>query len=233
MTTSSTSFYKPIYEEPYYIGPKKPKKTACELVGIPMRFAGYTFKTVEELGIPTSLKPALKASKAYADKLKEHVDRGEGIIFRGGVGTMKTTFAVAIMREAMKQGLSVYFVSLVNLMDDFFSLDEEERAKLQQKLSTVQLLVLDDLGQEHGKEDSWIKTKIRAIVNERYNAKKATIYTTNLLRGDITKAGYMASMLDRISHCCYIVNCQGESQRKPLRFLEEEIHDNLQHNEAN
>lgn len=213
---------RPIYDTPYYVVDKKEVKTPCEAVGIPARFAGYTFKTLEEMGVPSELLPAFANSKAYTEKLNAHISRGEGIIFRGGVGTMKTTLAVCIMREAMKQGLSTYFVSLVNLMDDFFSLGEEERAKMQRKLSTVKLLVLDDLGQEYGKEDSWIKTKIRAIVNERYNARKATIYTTNLMRGSITKAGYLTSMLDRISHCCYIINCKGKSQRKPLKFLESE-----------
>ena len=94
-------------------------------------------------------------------------------------------------------------------MDRLFSGTTDERSKLEHKLQTVSLLVIDDLGMEY--EKGWVTAKIRAIINDRYNEEKSTIITTNLEK-DINDR-YVDGMLDRIASTSTFSNFDGKSLR--------------------
>lgn len=159
--------------------------------------------------------------KKYIQDLKRNVKNGKGLLLQGTVGTSKTTLAVAIMQEAIREDISCYFLSMIGVLQFFNSKsqkDKEEYGRLQKKLTSCGLLVIDDLGAEY--LNKWDMEKVDFIINERYNNRKTTIFTTNLMtksKNNIVglEEKYGVRIMDRISSMCGDpIKFIGESLRK-------------------
>ena len=65
---------------------------------------------------------------------------------------MKTTLAVCIACEALRQRLGVYFISMPELLDTMISMsrnrDNSELRKFEERIKNVTILILDDFGAE-------------------------------------------------------------------------------------
>ena len=217
------NFTVPIYEEPYVVNnevnginlnrssEKKKIKT-----GIPKRYQDMTLQNVVKRGIPDQTKSPFYVISQYIDNLPKMLNCGQGLLLRGDVGTMKTTLAVVIMYEVLELGGTAYFISMANLMDSLYSVSQEERQSLENKLKNVDLLVLDDLGLEYDK--GWVSVKIRALINYRFDNQKSVIITTNL--GSDIKNLYLKGMLDRIEASSMIVDFRGNSLRERFRSFD-------------
>ena len=209
--TDGNKFYTPVYDAPVVITDTR-KQSECNYQsdGIPKRYRNVTMEYIVNRGVPEQSKQNVADAQRYIDNLEDNLQNGYGMVMRGNVGTMKTTLAIAIMRAVIANGRNAYFIPMANLMDRLFSGTPDERSKLEQKLQTVSLLVIDDLGMEYDK--GWVTAKIRAIINNRYNEEKSTIITTNLEK-DINDR-YVNGMLDRIASTSTFSNFSGESLRK-------------------
>lgn len=203
-------YTKPDYDKPVIIDELPKQEYDHRRYGIPLRYKDITMEYIVKKGIPPQVQNNVRDVQAYIANLRENLNEGVGMVFRGTVGTMKTTLAVAIMRATIELGKNAYFIPMANLMDKLFSGTTEERAKLEQRLQSVSLLVIDDLGMEY--EKGWVTAKIRAIINDRYNEKKSTIITTNL--GKDISDRYIEGMLDRIAGTSTFSNFEGKSLRK-------------------
>lgn len=209
--TAGNKLYTPVYDEPVVItGKQGQSECNYQSYGIPKRYRNVTMEYIVNRGIPEQSKQNVADVQRYIDNLEDNLQNGNGMVMRGNVGTMKTTLAIAIMRAVIAKGRNAYFIPMANLMDRLFSGTPDERSKLEQKLQTVSLLVIDDLGMEY--EKGWVTAKIRAIINNRYNEEKSTIITTNLEK-DINDR-YVDGMLDRIASTSTFSNFSGESLRK-------------------
>lgn len=200
-----------MYDEPVVITDTR-EQNECNYksYGIPKRYRNVTMEYIVDRGVPEQSKQNVADVKQYIDNLEDNLRNGNGMVMRGNVGTMKTTLAIAIMRAVIAKERNAYFIPMANLMDRLFSGTPDERSKLEQKLQTVSLLVIDDLGMEY--EKGWVTAKIRAIINNRYNEEKSTIITTNLEK-DINDR-YVDGMLDRIASTSTFSNFSGKSLRK-------------------
>jgi DNA replication protein DnaC len=149
---------------------------------IPPRFTRATLETFEH-GTNTQLAAWRKAI-AFVDAFP-NVDRG--ILFYGPHGVGKTHLAIGIMKACVEQkGARAYFYEtreLLKLVRDTYnrSVEETEMEVLSPVLE-ANLLVLDDLGAERTSE--WVQETLGLVVNTRYNAGRATIFTTNLVDSD-------------------------------------------------
>lgn len=209
--TAGNKLYTPVYDEPVVItGKQGQSECNYQSYGIPKRYRNVTMEYIVNRGVPEQSKQNVADVQRYIDNLEDNLQNGNGMVMRGNVGTMKTTLAIAIMRAVIAKGRNAYFIPMANLMDRLFSGTPDERSKLEQKLQTVSLLVIDDLGMEY--EKGWVTAKIRAIINNRYNEEKSTIITTNLEK-DINDR-YVDGMLDRIASTSTFSNFSGESLRK-------------------
>lgn len=208
---AGNQLYTPVYDEPVAITGNR-EQTECnyQSYGIPKRYRNVTMEYIVNRGVPEQAKQNVADVQRYIDNLEDNLQNGNGMVLRGNVGTMKTTLAIAIMRAVIAKGRSAYFIPMANLMDRLFSGNPDERSKLEQKLQTVSILVIDDLGMEY--EKGWVTAKIRAIINDRYNEEKSTIITTNLEK-DINDR-YVNGMLDRIASTSTFSNFSGKSLRK-------------------
>jgi len=192
------------------------KKRQQEKVGIYERFQWVNFESIEKRGIPNGVKEPYARVKKYADNLKENAKEGRGLILKGPVGTMKTTLAIAVLDKwIFEHQLSGLFITMSSLLDQIFTLKahgSKEWADFEEKLKTVNILVMDDLGREH--HEGWVLTKLDAIINERYMRQKPIIATTNLSVNELRNR-YAEHIMDRLRETSEVVNFTGKSLRKP------------------
>ncbi len=199
-----------LYDEPILV-----KKLQQDLshTGISKRYSHVTFEYMEKRGVPTEIQRQFKACKDYAKNILEHHKKGVGLFLKGGVGTMKTSLLVAIMREAMKKGLTVFFLPMASLVDMLLNATPEERQQLEEKLRSVDVLCLDDFGSEANKD--WMIAKVNAILTERYNRMLPILISTNMPSEEI-KGRYDPRSLDRLRECCRGLTFDCKSLRKTI-----------------
>lgn len=146
-------------------------KKVFKLAKIPQQYQNKTFSDYK-----------VTADNAQAVKLaKEFVANGEGgLFFFGDPGTGKTFLASIVTQEFLKSNKSVIFGDVPTLLEALRSSFDDKNTKitdLMDDLATVDLLVLDDLGTENPTE--WAVERIYSIINQRYNAEKPVIVTSN------------------------------------------------------
>jgi DNA replication protein DnaC len=104
------------------------------------------------------------------------------LVLLGGYGCGKTHLAAAIANEQLAQGHQALFVVVPDLLDHLrATYSPHSPATYDQRFDQVRnapLLILDDLGTQHSTE--WAQEKLFQIFNYRYNARLATVITSNL-----------------------------------------------------
>src|SRR5262249_26081925 len=125
----------------------------------------------------------VKRVRDFTTALDENLDGGRGMWFFGSSGTGKTTLAMLISRTALEAGRSVAIYSLPKLLSRIrrtfnAEVGEQSYADLFERLATVDLLHVDDLGAENRTE--WGLEQLYALGNYRYEAHRPLVVTTNL-----------------------------------------------------
>jgi DNA replication protein DnaC len=128
-------------------------------------------------------RTVVAAVAAFVDELAENLDRGRGLWLMGDVGTGKTSLAMLVSKAALELGRSVAIYSLPRLLARIrrtydAELGEQSYLEFFERLTSVDLLHVDDLGAE--KRSDWVLEQLYAIVNERYEAERSVVVTTNL-----------------------------------------------------
>lgn len=166
---------------------------------------------------PFELQPAVSKAQIMELASLAFLERHENIVFIGPPGTGKTGLAIGLLRKALTAGLRGRFYRAQDLLDDLYaSLADRSTARAIKLLSSIDLLVIDELGyititSEQG--NAFFK-----LMEERYG-KKSTIITTNLeyekWYGLFNRKELVDALLDRLRHRCTTILVQGESLRKP------------------
>jgi DNA replication protein DnaC len=151
---------------------------------IPPRYRGVSFDRppVSDMVRDPETKGAVTRVRGFIDSLDENLEAGRGIWFLGDVGTGKTTLAMLISRAALERGHSVAIYSMPKLLARIRRTYESEPggdsySQFFQRLTSVDLLHLDDLGAE--RQTDWVIEQLYAIVNERYESQRSIMFTTN------------------------------------------------------
>lgn len=189
-------------------------QTRLEAHGIYKRFWSVTMKNIEERGVPAENKAIWQDVKYYILHLQEHLAKGEGLMLVGGVGTMKTTMAIAVLRHLVDTQGRGFFIPMVSLLDTIGSMREAHDGSLsafEHRIRQTPLLVLDDLGAEY--DHTWVQCKVDAIIAERYNRMRATVITSNLAPKDI-KDRYQLRIFDRLRATNQLLMFHGASLRR-------------------
>ena len=146
---------------------------------IPPRFARAELSTFEH-DMDTQRQAWQKAT-AFVEAFPV-VDRG--LLLFGPHGVGKTHLAVGILKACVRsKGARAYFFEtreLLRLVRDTYNRSvEETEMEVLKPLLEADLLVLDDLGAERTSE--WVQETLGLVVNTRYNAKRPTVFTSNLI----------------------------------------------------
>ena len=147
--------------------------------GIPKRFRGVGFerKPIRDL------EPLiLRHVRRFVADIDENLDQGRGLWFHGDVGTGKTSLAMLVAQAADAAGRSVAVYSVPHLLAEIRGTYDRDTSgysylDLFDRLCTVELLVLDDLGAE--KTSEWVLEQLYSIVNERWQSSGSVLVTTN------------------------------------------------------
>lgn len=203
---------------------EKTQKTAKRIkqANIPKRYLQATFANLDRWHVPSDIQKHYELVKEYALDFKGNKRKGSGIIFSGSVGRMKTTMAVAVLQEIIKQGYSGYFISMPELMDKLVSMSKGNYAEFrafEHAIQMTSLLILDDMGAEY--PNDWVLNKVDAIITHRYNALLPVIITTNLKRSEMQQR-YMQRVYDRLKQTSILIVDGGESLRVPFKTKEME-----------
>lgn len=117
-------------------------------------------------------KAAFEKAKKYVEDFEDHLQTGTGLIIagHGDVGTGKTHLACAIANDLLEKG---YPIKVINITRMIASIKEDFKIK---PYIDVPALLIDDLGKETGTQ--WVTETLYTIINERYEAMKPTLITT-------------------------------------------------------
>lgn len=146
---------------------------------IPQRYSRCELSTFEH--DTDSQRDAFRRASAFVQQFPA-VDRG--LLLYGPNGVGKTHLAVGILKAVMRtRGARGFFFEtreLLKLVRDTYnrSVAETEMDVLAPVLK-ADVLVLDDLGAE--RTSDWVQETLGLVVNTRYNERRPTIFTSNLV----------------------------------------------------
>ncbi len=170
---------------------KKAKLAFANLSG----YERMTFDTFEVEG-RGALRDEQRTNLTYArDCARKFAEEPDGwIFFTGRYGTGKTHLAAAIANDALEKGQDVIFQAVPDLLDQLrmtYGNTGETFEDRFERIRTVKLLVLDDLGAQS--PTAWAEEKLYQIVNYRYVNRLPTVITSNVNPRDMD--GRIASRL--------------------------------------
>jgi DNA replication protein DnaC len=199
----------------------KAKRAASRKLGtgIPKRFRGVGF---DRQPIADMDKGLLTPVRAFIRNIDDNLEEGRGFWFFGDVGTGKTSLAMLVSKSALEAGRSVAIYSMPRLLADIKETyeDRSERSYMQlfERLCSVDLLHIDDLGAE--KRTEWVLEQLYAIVNERWQEQKSMVVTTNLLDPEELRAQIGARTVSRVTEMCVQIPIMGRDRREAASDLE-------------
>jgi DNA replication protein DnaC len=152
---------------------------------IPPRYRGVSFDRppVSDMARDLETKAAVGEVSRFIDELDDRLTAGRGLWLFGDTGTGKTTLAMLVSKAALESGHSVAIYSLPKLLARIRRTYDSEPGgdsylAFFERLTSVDLLHIDDLGAE--KRSDWVLEQLYALINERYEAQRSVLVTTNL-----------------------------------------------------
>jgi DNA replication protein DnaC len=147
---------------------------------IPARYRGVSFERPPVTQIEAMV---VRVVRSYVEDLPANLDSGRGLWLMGDTGTGKTTLAMLVSKSTLEAGRSVAIYSLPKLLARIRRTydsqpGEDNFLQFFERLTSVDLLHIDDLGAE--KSSDWVLEQLYALVNERYEAQRSIVVTTNL-----------------------------------------------------
>jgi DNA replication protein DnaC len=147
---------------------------------IPAKYRGVSFDRPPV----TEIEPmVVRVVRSYTEDIDANLDAGRGLWLMGDTGTGKTTLAMLISKQVLAGGRAVAIYSLPKLLARIRRTYDAEPGgesylALFEQLTSVDLLHIDDLGAE--KRSDWVLEQLYALINERYEAQRSILVTTNL-----------------------------------------------------
>lgn len=145
----------------------------------------------------------------------EWIDRRQNCLALGPAGTGKTHTALGLGLAACQKGYSVAFTTAAALVHELMEARDERRLRaLQKHLSTVKLLIVDELG--YVPFTAVGSELLFEVFSQRYE-RGATLVTSNLPFDEWTSIfgseRLTGALLDRLTHHVHILEMNGESYR--------------------
>ncbi len=142
--------------------------------------SSLTFETLNPYGLENDPRSREQFHRCYKAAQQFAQNPSGWLVLIGPSGCGKTHLAAAIANQCLRQGISVFFVVVADLLDHLratFSPDSEVTYdELFDRVRNAPLLVLDDLGTYSS--TPWAEEKLFQILNHRFNGRLPTVVTT-------------------------------------------------------
>lgn len=164
-------------------------------------------------------KQIYKIGIQYCKNFKTMKKENVGMVLMGPPGVGKTYLSFCIANRLLKEFVPVIAISTIGLINKIFESyskhGQEGEVHIINSLKNADLLILDDLGAEHGKDKT--KQIIYSVIDSRIRDNKPMIITTNLnenaLRKKLVGEDGIDRSFDRLTGACPIVKIDGKSRR--------------------
>jgi DNA replication protein DnaC len=161
----------------------------------------------------------LKLVANYAKHLINAKKKGISIMLAGSNGTGKTLLAVAIIKRAIRLGLTAQMTSLGGVLELYVGGwgDPRKKELFNQRIKDVDFLLIDDVGKEYqAKNSDLTEIMFDNLIRYRVFRNKPFILTTNTAPNDL-KNRYGQSLMSLISGNCLKVKVVGEDFRHAIQ----------------
>jgi DNA replication protein DnaC len=160
--------------------------TRLERAGIPKRFADKDFSNYR-MESPGQTR-ALVTIEAYAQDFGSQKIEGRCLLLTGNAGTGKTHLAIAILKTVTRQGFTARYSTVYECIETIratWRSETERESEVIKRFTQVDLLVLDEVGVQYGKEAEQVE--MFKILNKRYEAVLPTVVISNLALDEVTR----------------------------------------------
>jgi DNA replication protein DnaC len=162
-----------------------------------------------------AFQPAIPERQIRELATLRFVAHGENVLLLGPPGVGKTHLAIALGMAAIQQAVSVYFITMVDLLEQLQRDAKENR--LSHRLHTLcrpRLLILDKMG--YFPLDRLAAQFLFQLVSRRYQ-RGSIILTSNKSYGDwgdiFADQVLATAILDRLLHFSTTISIRGQSYR--------------------
>lgn len=175
---------------------------------VPMQYRGVNFK---DYRIDENNITAIKRAQNFIG------NHSFGIYYYGNCGCGKSMLAAIIANNVIDKMRVIYMdvPAILDKLRESLRDDNGNIDKVMAELSTVPLLIMDDIGAERTTE--WTTERLYLIINNRVNNRLPTIYTSNYKLTDLYKhygATIIAQRLtSRINATCTRIEIKGGDRR--------------------
>ncbi|MEE9219133.1 MAG: ATP-binding protein [Acidobacteriota bacterium] len=190
---------------------------------VPRRYEQCSFENYDDLH-PLQ-RAAKEAAHAYTESYPTHE---AGLLFLGPCGVGKTHLAVAILKAlVLEKGVAGLFYDFRDLLKEiqnsYNPVAQASEVEILQPVLKTPFLVLDDLGAR--KPTVWVEETLAHIINQRYNEKRPTVFTSNFLDAydapspgqDTLEERIGTRLRSRLYEMCKVILIQGEDYRKTAK----------------
>ena len=131
----------------------------------------------------TNIDPGImRVVRHWCHRLDRNLEQGRGLLFHGETGSGKTSMAMAVAKEALRERKSVAIFDGPELLSRIASTYDDAVAesylKVIERLATVDLLILEDLAV--AKQNEWRLEQLYTVVNRRYEDQRAMLVTADV-----------------------------------------------------
>ncbi|MCS6883877.1 MAG: ATP-binding protein [Acidobacteriota bacterium] len=192
---------------------------------IPKRYENCSFENYIPQGSPSNSNALISQARAVLECkafVREYPNVDFGLLFLGNCGVGKTHLAVAVIKELILRThtpcLFYDFRDLLKEIQDSYNPNTAtSELRVLAPVYEAEVLVLDDLGAN--KPTTWVMDTMTQIINNRYNDKKITIFTSNYRDERSSEYGETLServgirLRSRLYEMCKTIHIEGDDYR--------------------
>jgi DNA replication protein DnaC len=161
--------------------------------------------------------------REYLNKFADNFHYGLGLTFTGPYGTGKTFAMTCVLKELVKQGEDVYFITfeeLINIWGKSWHNDEAKKL-LEMRLKTAKVLGLDELRTDPRNAGGFLQNGLDSVIRHRTSNLLPTLVTTNMTKD--VEAQEFGKVYSLLSARNTRVDTHGHDRR--MREVRQRIHE--------